>query len=73
MPFYAVKVDAPLPRMAVPLIGEEFVTLDLQMAYQETIEGVRAFRSLANYADLPLHFEAYSAEDQAQIQKLLVR
>jgi hypothetical protein len=66
--FYGFRVDDPLPAVAVPLAGEDEVTLDLNAVYQHTFASNRLFARLVDYGAPPLNFEAYDAEDQRRIQ-----
>lgn len=68
---YGVAVDAPLPRFAVPLAGEDAVALDLQAAYNTTYAGAKVFGRLADYTQPPVNFDAYRTEDQAKIRAVM--
>ena len=67
---YAVSVDAPLPRPALPLAEDEAVVFDLQAAYVETLRTVPGFQFLIDLTQPPVDFDSYTPEDQARIRAI---
>jgi len=66
--FYEIGVDTPLPIIAIPLSGNDTMTLDLGAVYNRTFASSRFFQMLVDYSQEPLHFERYLSADQALIQ-----
>ncbi|MBC8100043.1 MAG: DUF4058 family protein, partial [Armatimonadetes bacterium] len=70
--FYGIRVDQVLPRVAIPLgTGDAAIAFDFNAAYQQTFTSASVYGLRADYAQLPAHFEAYDAIDQARIQALM--
>jgi hypothetical protein len=66
---YGSVVDQPLPQIALPLAGEDSITLDLNIAYNRASMGsAHFFRRAIDYEQLPLAFERYSTDDQERIR-----
>jgi hypothetical protein len=68
---YSIAVDAPMPRFAVPLAGEDVISLDLQGAYNATYSGAKVFARLVDYKHPPVQLDTYSKADQRTIQALM--
>lgn len=66
---YGASVDMELPRIRLPLAGEDQVTFDLNIPYNRTCTSTRMFRQAIDYAQLPVRFDLYSDEDQARIRE----
>lgn len=70
---FEVPVDAPLPKVRIPLVGEESVILDCISAYNHVIETTRVFRLVVDYSTDPVDFDTFSEDDQQKIQAILKR
>lgn len=68
---YAVGIADPLPKVAVPLLGDDEIVLHLQATYNQRIARTRLFQIVVDYADDPVHIAHYSDADQTQIRDLL--
>ncbi len=72
---YGWPVDAPLPRIPLPLRTEQQAAegaLDLATAYQRTFaNNDRLHEVLLNYAEAPVNMTRYSSDDQQRIQTQL--
>jgi len=64
---YGFDVDAPFPKVTIPLAGKDSIQFDFGAVYQHTFKRGR-WGKMANYADLPVRFETYSPADQARIR-----
>jgi hypothetical protein len=62
----AFDVDSPIPRMPIPLAGDDFIVFDFDPPYQRTFEEMY-YGSDVNYAQFPVNFSRYAAADQARI------
>lgn len=71
--WYGVEVDHPLPRVAIPLVNDEIVTLDLNAVYNHTVERSRLYTLVVDYALDPPNFDRYRPDDQAKIKTLLAK
>lgn len=63
---YGVGVLDELPNIAVPLEGEDSVSLDIGTVYNTTFNK-RPFPQRVDYTQPPIHFEAYTPLDKQQI------
>ncbi len=66
---FGFRVDDPIPTISIPLQGNDQVSLDLNLVYNQTflsnlVYGLR----IVDYEKLPEHFESYDDEDQQRIQ-----
>jgi len=68
IPFH---VDDPLPKVNIPLSGEDSLEFDLGLPYRKTFEESLYGRSV-DYARFPLNFDHYSAFDQARIARRML-
>ncbi len=68
IPFH---VDDPLPRVNIPLSGEDSLDFDLDVPYRKTFEESLYGRSV-DYARFPLNFDHYSPFDQARIARRML-
>lgn len=59
-------VDSPIPRMPIPLEGEDFILFDFDAPYQRSFEEMY-YGNTVNYAEFPVNFSHYSAQNQARI------
>lgn len=66
---YGASVDMELPRIRLPLAGDDEIIFDLHIAYNQTCVSSRMFRQAIDYAQLPVRFDLYSDEDQARIRE----
>jgi hypothetical protein len=67
---FSFGVDEPIPTFPIPLHGQDSVALDLGAAYDQTYTRAALGVSLntrVDYRERPIHFERYSAADQARI------
>lgn len=64
---YGFGVDAPFPKVPIPLANDESLEFDFGAVYQYTFKRGR-WGKMANYAELPIRFETYSLRDQARIR-----
>jgi hypothetical protein len=71
--WYGINVDAPLPKIDIPLASNETVLLDFNLAYNAAFKGARLYSMLVDYEKLPVNFERYSATDQQRIKDMLER
>jgi hypothetical protein len=63
---YPFSVDDALRIVSVEL-NDDSIAVDFDAPYQETLTKVAYGLELVDYSQLPLHFERYSADDQARI------
>ncbi len=69
VPIYAAGVLDSLPRIDIPLSGNEFITLDLGEVYHHTFGSARLYwETLTDYSQLPVNFDFYTPEDQEKIR-----
>jgi len=66
------SVDAPLPKIDIPLAGDEILPFELDPVYQYTFTSGRRGTRL-DYSQPPMRFETYSADDQARILAVMER
>ncbi|MCA9907998.1 MAG: DUF4058 family protein [Anaerolineae bacterium] len=71
--WYGFAVDHPMPRVAIPLVNGETVTLDLGSVYSPTFESSRLYTLVVDYALDPPNFDRYHAQDQTKIRALLAK
>ena len=69
---YNVSIDTALPQVAVPLMEDETLVLDLQAVYNQTFADTRIFPMLVDYGELPANIEHFTPNDQKWIQQFLV-
>jgi len=66
---YGFRVDDPIPAIAIPLAGEDSVTLDLNAVYNHTFSSNLTYGlRIVDYEQPPPGFETYDAEDQQHIR-----
>lgn len=65
---YGFRVDEPIPTIAIPLLGEEMIALDINTVYNRTFTTFPTFSLRADYEQLPVNFERYHPSDQQRIQ-----
>jgi hypothetical protein len=71
---YSVHVNAPLPRVRVPLDGEDSIIVDFNAAYHLLLERRRLFREvLVDYTHEPLNMQTYTNADQAAIRAIIAQ
>jgi hypothetical protein len=70
---YGFDVDAPIPVVDLPLAGDDLLTFDFGAVYQHTFASLGYFSNRVHYAELPVAFDTYSAEDQARIRDVMQR
>lgn len=64
---YGFSVDAPFRDFPLPLAGKDTLAFNAGAAYQRAFEAVPWYL-VVDYAELPVRFETYSADDQARIR-----
>ncbi len=58
-----------LPKISIPLSGDDKVLLDFGIAYTHTFESRKLYwEMLADYSQLPAHFASYTPDDQEKIR-----
>jgi hypothetical protein len=62
-------VDQPIPAIAIPLAGDERLSIDFGAVYNRTFRKLRAYSYLVDYERLPHRFERYSPADQERIKR----
>jgi len=65
-------VDQPIPTVTIPLSGDDTLTFDFGAPYNKTIQEAIFAYEFVDYSKLPLHFDYYSAPDQARIAARMV-
>jgi hypothetical protein len=65
-------VDRPIPIMTIPLNADDVLKFDFGAAYSKTFEETLYGMELVDYSQIPLRFERYSEDDQAQIASRMV-
>jgi hypothetical protein len=68
---YEFGVESHLPKVSIPLAGDEAVTLDFQPIYNRAFAAARLFSILVDYAQNPVNFDRYSPADRVKISALL--
>lgn len=68
---YEFGVESRLPKVSIPLAGDEAVTLDFQPIYNRAFAAARIFSILVDYAQNPVNFDRYSPADRVKISALL--
>lgn len=68
---YGVVVDQRLPRIDIPLAGDDTVRVDFNTVYNQTFERMVAFQLIVDYAADPMNFDRYTPDDQAKIRAIL--
>lgn len=66
---YGFRVDDPIPAVAIPLSGEEFLPFDFGVPYHQTFSSLSSFYEAADYEQRPVHFHRYHPVDQERILK----
>jgi hypothetical protein len=67
---YGFDVDALIPKIDVPLSGEDKVGIDFDAAYQRTFASNRYYGTiLVDYEQLPINFDSYTEADQQRIRE----
>ncbi len=64
-------VDEVIPTVTIPLNGGDTLVFDFDRAYQQTFTSALYGHDM-DYAQFPLHFERYTADDQARITRRMV-
>ncbi len=63
---YPFAVDAPIPKVEIPLNKDDTLTIDFGLPYRKTFEeGMYGYN--LDYARLPINFDRYSEADQTRI------
>lgn len=71
MPLYAVEVDHLLPKLNIPLTGDDAVVFDLTTVYHHTTDNARVLRLLADTAQPLVNPQSYRDADRERIAALL--
>jgi hypothetical protein len=67
---YGFHVGDPIPRVRIPLAGEDAITVDFGEVYNITFSRNRYYGTrLVDYEQLPVRFETYSPDDQQRIRE----
>ena len=67
---YGFDVDSLIPKIEVPLSGDDTVSIDFNAAYNRTFASNRYYGTiLVDYEQLPVNFESYSEADQQRIRE----
>ncbi len=69
--WYGATVAEPLPTIAVPLLQDDEIALNLQESYNAAFLDTPLYPRLVDYETLPVNFERYRAADQQTIRALL--
>lgn len=65
-------VDEAIPTVVIPLNGQDVLQFDFAPPYDRTLRDLLYTLELVDYRELPMHFERYSASDQAHIAQRMV-
>lgn len=66
---YAWGIDSVIPKICIPLLGSDTVTIDFGAIYNYVFEVTRLFHIVVDYQQEPERFDRYSPEDQGAIRK----
>jgi hypothetical protein len=64
---YGFHTDTPIPKIELPLAGDETLAFDFDAVYQETYASLRHFSNRVDYTQPPQFFESYAQVDQERI------
>lgn len=64
-------VDAPVPKVEIPLNAGDIVSVDFNVVYQTTFERM-GYGQVIDYAQLPMEFERYTPADQTRIARRML-
>lgn len=70
---YGWGVDDPMPRIAIPLRGDDAAVLDFGFVYNRTVASARYYRMIVDYTIDPPHFDRYHPVDRDRIRERLTR
>jgi hypothetical protein len=70
---YGIGVLTPLPKVTIPLLGDEHIVLDLGEVYNRTFTSRRRYSLRVDYAVDPPDFARFTARDRADIQAFLAQ
>lgn len=73
MAVYGIRIDEPLPEIAIPLSREDRVPVDFDAACQRTYATFGIFSTTLDYTLPPVNFDRYSPADQARIRQVMER
>ncbi len=65
---YGFGVDERIPKIRIPLLDEDRVTIDFGAIYDYTFQSLRRFSELVDYEQESVRFEHYSPADQERIR-----
>jgi Protein of unknown function (DUF4058) len=68
---YGIDVLAPLTKVTIPLLGDEFIVLDLGQVYNRTFASRRRYALRVDYAVDPPDVDRFSVDDQAAMRAFL--
>ncbi|MCC6613877.1 MAG: DUF4058 family protein [Anaerolineae bacterium] len=69
---YGADIAEPLPRVVLPLKGEDTVLIDFGVVYETSFRHLhRLAQRVIDYSQKPLHFERYRPQDQEKISAML--
>jgi hypothetical protein len=66
---YAAVVHQPLPKVPIPLSGDDGILFDFDPPYQQNFIARRSHTLIGNYEGDPVRFETYSKADQERIRQ----
>jgi hypothetical protein len=67
---YGFHVDDSMPYIAIPLAGDDTITIDFGAVYNTTFSRNRYYGAVAvDYEQLPVRFDTYTPDDQARIRE----
>lgn len=69
---YGFSVGQKLPKIAIPLADDETLPFDFDEPYQQTVQA-RRWQRYVDYAQEPLNFGLYRADDQAAIRSVIAQ
>ncbi|MEM6282788.1 MAG: DUF4058 family protein, partial [Chloroflexota bacterium] len=69
--FYGIGVLAPLPKIALPLVGEDAVIVDFGAVYNTTLARLREYHTQFDYTTDPPAIDRYSETDRTAIRAFL--
>jgi hypothetical protein len=66
---YGFVVDQSIPKVPIPLLGKDSITVDFGAIYNHTFESLRSFSEYVDYEAEPPRFNTYHEEDQKRIRE----
>ncbi|MFN8421213.1 MAG: DUF4058 family protein [Anaerolineae bacterium] len=69
---YGFNADDPISPVVIPLSGQDRLEFDFYIPYTRAYEDALLGLEFVDYAELPLHFDRYTLEDQARIVNRMI-